>query len=95
MVFFLPWDHGLDFFTSAYYFVGIQSTNQPINQSIQVPRVLLSLFWYPCMAINNVSVQYYDGFLPVIIIVDHITTETLLVTVKSFYFVLTYSLPAY
>ena len=29
---------------------------------------LLLFFWYPCMAGNNVSVQYNGGFLPGIIL---------------------------
>ena len=29
-----------------------------------VSGLLLMFFWCPCMAINNVNVQYNDGFLP-------------------------------
>ena len=34
-----------------------------------VSGLVLMFFWCPCMAINNVNVQYYnDGFLPDIIL---------------------------
>ena len=33
-----------------------------------VSGLLLMFFWCPCMAINNVNVQYNGGFLPDIIL---------------------------